>query len=96
LPPTTQATTITVQHIAAPSPISVTLPTAPVSISTALTAPTTAALMSTQRPMSRAEKEQQKNRKKSKTKTQPKARTIKFHEYKVCILMNFCLSKQII
>jgi hypothetical protein len=33
--------------------------------------------------MSRAEKEQQKNRKKSKTKTQPKARTIKFHEYKV-------------
>lgn len=30
-----------------------------------------------------------KNRKKSKTKTQPKARTIKFHEYKVC-RFNFC------
>ncbi|XP_059479815.1 myocardin-related transcription factor A isoform X2 [Neocloeon triangulifer] len=76
-PPLPPPTTITVQHIA---PLA--LPTAPTSISTALTAPTAAALMSTQRPISRAEKEQQKNRKKSKTKTQPKARTIKFHEYK--------------
>lgn len=43
-----------------------------------------------------------KSRKKSKSKTQPKARTIKFHEYKVCsfvseilnhLLMRFFLSK---
>ncbi|CAB3371555.1 Hypothetical predicted protein [Cloeon dipterum] len=76
---------------ASPSPALVAAPTvitvAPLSVASisappSLTAPTTAALMAAQRPSSKAEKELQKNRKKSKTKTQPKARTIKFHEYK--------------